>query len=491
MSITNWSTGAFTYTPTANYSGSDSFTFKTNDGTSDSNTATVSLTVAAAGEATLVVSQPQHSGQHWDVLKFDSVTITIANADNVSPSNFELDNSGTRSNTISLGTLPASGSVSIAFTYSGDDDPNQPGSSGYVDYNEGPRFVFTILNVGGTDYTQTIDNKRNDSDYVGEHENQSRTVAFSYNTSNNPLLTLTSDPIVIDLGLPGIEIGSNLFGAAFDLDVDGIAETLAWTNGEDALLVLDHDGSGTIDDGTEVVSPYFLGLNYLTSVNALASLDTNSDGVIDADDDRFNELMLWIDSDSDGISQPNELIPLADESISAVNLDASGDGNQVDSQVITQQGSVIFSDVSLGTYVQANFAVLGNQTDVNSGAEVATPETLADPSDVGAILSGADNNILVGNIDVGVSANNGSQANNQTVGSNNTAVLQLTDVLVSSAQTSALAVFSGAENFESTVGGNMTTGEHFINANTLSSLADDSWGRLLDPESNINLTTII
>ncbi len=40
-----------TYTPNANYNGSDSFTFKINDGTVDSNTATVSITVSAVNDA--------------------------------------------------------------------------------------------------------------------------------------------------------------------------------------------------------------------------------------------------------------------------------------------------------------------------------------------------------------------------------------------------------------------------------------------------------
>ncbi len=35
--------GSFTYTPDANYHGSDSFTYKANDGSLDSNVATVSL----------------------------------------------------------------------------------------------------------------------------------------------------------------------------------------------------------------------------------------------------------------------------------------------------------------------------------------------------------------------------------------------------------------------------------------------------------------
>jgi VCBS repeat-containing protein len=37
--------GSFTYTPNANYNGADSFTYKANDGTADSNPATVSITV--------------------------------------------------------------------------------------------------------------------------------------------------------------------------------------------------------------------------------------------------------------------------------------------------------------------------------------------------------------------------------------------------------------------------------------------------------------
>jgi VCBS repeat-containing protein len=46
----NPSTGAYTYTPKANYNGSDSFTFKVNDGTVDSETSTVSITVLAVND---------------------------------------------------------------------------------------------------------------------------------------------------------------------------------------------------------------------------------------------------------------------------------------------------------------------------------------------------------------------------------------------------------------------------------------------------------
>jgi type IV secretory pathway VirJ component len=45
-----------TYTPNANYTGSDSFTFKANDGKADSNTATVSITVNAVNVTCLITS---------------------------------------------------------------------------------------------------------------------------------------------------------------------------------------------------------------------------------------------------------------------------------------------------------------------------------------------------------------------------------------------------------------------------------------------------
>ena len=49
--ITNVATGSFTYTPTPDKNGPDSFTFKVSDGFSDSNTADVSITIIAENDA--------------------------------------------------------------------------------------------------------------------------------------------------------------------------------------------------------------------------------------------------------------------------------------------------------------------------------------------------------------------------------------------------------------------------------------------------------
>ena len=46
-----------TYTPSDNYNGSDSFTYKANDGTDDSNTATVSITITAVNDAPVFLEE--------------------------------------------------------------------------------------------------------------------------------------------------------------------------------------------------------------------------------------------------------------------------------------------------------------------------------------------------------------------------------------------------------------------------------------------------
>ena len=51
------SDGSFTYTPSGNYNGSDSFVYKVNDGTADSNLATVTLTITAVNDAPLATAE--------------------------------------------------------------------------------------------------------------------------------------------------------------------------------------------------------------------------------------------------------------------------------------------------------------------------------------------------------------------------------------------------------------------------------------------------
>src|SRR5439155_351553 len=51
VTITNVNTGAYSYAPAADYNGPASFTFKASDGSLDSNTATVTITVTPVNDA--------------------------------------------------------------------------------------------------------------------------------------------------------------------------------------------------------------------------------------------------------------------------------------------------------------------------------------------------------------------------------------------------------------------------------------------------------
>ncbi|MDQ1144220.1 VCBS repeat-containing protein [Bacillus sp. SORGH_AS 510] len=62
VTITDQKTGAYTYTPNPNENGKDSFTYKVNDGTADSEVATVEVTIEAVNDAP-TISDPSISGK--------------------------------------------------------------------------------------------------------------------------------------------------------------------------------------------------------------------------------------------------------------------------------------------------------------------------------------------------------------------------------------------------------------------------------------------
>ena len=131
------------------------------------------------------------------------------------------------------------------------------------------------------------------------------------------------DPIILDLdgnGLETVGLAANIY---FDHDGDGVLTKTGWAGKSDALLVWDRNTNGSIDTGAELFGDFTMLPNGTLAPNgfaALAALDSNGDGVLDANDPAFVELKIWRDADQNGKTGTGELISLLDAGIVSLNL---------------------------------------------------------------------------------------------------------------------------------------------------------------------------
>jgi hypothetical protein len=135
-----------TYTPTANWNGTDTFTYKVNDGTTDSNTSTVTVTVSAVNDVPVATDvtkdtvNPSNDFPKWGSMNTPlDITLTATDVESSSL-------------TYSIVTAPDSGSVTISgavATYTPNDD-FVPGFTNEGKQNAGAEDTFTYKVNDGT-----------------------------------------------------------------------------------------------------------------------------------------------------------------------------------------------------------------------------------------------------------------------------------------------------------------------------------------------------
>ncbi len=98
------------------------------------------------------------------------------------------------------------------------------------------------------------------------------------------------------------------------MDSDGFAENTAWVKPDDAFLVRDLNGNGTIDNIGEMFG------NATTSGFAALKTyaDSNNDNKINSLDTNFGQLKIWRDLDGDGITDAGELQTLTASGIKEI-----------------------------------------------------------------------------------------------------------------------------------------------------------------------------
>src|SRR2546427_733696 len=203
-SLTLNSNGSFSYTPAANYDGTDSFTYKANDGQTDSAVATVTITIGGANDAPVAVN--------------DSYTTTEDITLNVAASGVLANDTDADGDTLNavLVSQPAHGSLTL----------NSDGSFSYVpaaNYNGADNFTY----------------KAND----GQADSGIATVNITITAVNNaPVATndsyTTADDTTLNVAAPGVLTNDS------DVDGDSLSAVLV-SQPTHGSLTLNSNGSFT------------------------------------------------------------------------------------------------------------------------------------------------------------------------------------------------------------------------------------------------------
>ncbi len=216
-----------------------------------------------------------------------------------------------------------------------------------------PGFSYDDLIAGGKAYAE-----EHGYDEMADDEMDKAKDDF-VNAGNAPA---PRDPLVIDLGKPGIELTSVQNGVHFDLDNNNFAEQTSWIGTEDGFLALDRDNNGTIDNGSELFGDQVMlknGSKSSSGFEALADLDENGDGIIDADDLEFVNLKVWIDENHNGLSEISELKTLSELGIVSIRLDFS-ETNRTDDETGT-----LIAETAIVTLVGKNADGTDKTTDIS------------------------------------------------------------------------------------------------------------------------------
>ena len=181
----------------------------------------------------------------------------------------------------------------------------------------------------------------------------SRSFEEYYETTHTEEVLQMMDPLVINLDTNIAGLSDQKF--EFDIDCDGIKDTISMLEKGSGYLALDKNNDGSINDGSEL-----FGTSSGDGFKDLAIYDEDGNGWIDENDEIFDKLLIW-SKDADG---NDELYTLKEAGVGAICLHKvatdfslnSLKDNQSNGQ-IRSTGLFLYENGNAGTMQQLDLAI--------------------------------------------------------------------------------------------------------------------------------------
>jgi hypothetical protein len=183
-------------------------------------------------------------------------------------------------------------------------------------------------------------------------------------------------PVVLSLdGSDPSYISTQYSQVRYDMDMDGIADKVAWAAPGSGVLGIDLNGDHQISNASEFAFKQYVD-GAQTDLEGLRAFDTNGNGLLDAGDAQWSQFGVWEDKNADGQTQDGEYLTLDALGIATINLQsnaqmhsgtAAGGGTSTD---VTVMGDTTFTRTDGSTGAAAD-AMLAYQSGVYAQAAEA------------------------------------------------------------------------------------------------------------------------
>ena len=122
-------------------------------------------------------------------------------------------------------------------------------------------------------------------------------------------------PVAVPLGngLQPTDLLDQKASVAFDADGSGLSARWTWTSRKAAWLVIDQKGDRNVTSALQMFGSVTFWMFWDNGYQPLAALDDNHDGRLTGEE--LRGLALWHDANSNGISDPGEVRPVASHGI--------------------------------------------------------------------------------------------------------------------------------------------------------------------------------